>query len=128
MTVWLQEWSFQQSLLDLHEMLRPIFSGVPDGPCLAKVDSKVRLPCLPHPNTHSACLLQTSKMHVLHTMPKWVAVHCLCTLLLLPRSSILHPTVHTGKLNATMPTFRTVQGLSVLGQPTVMQVQLIAYN
>lgn len=31
-------------------MLRPIFSSVPDGLCLAKLDSKVRLACLPHLN------------------------------------------------------------------------------
>ncbi|DBA72255.1 TPA: putative 3',5'-cyclic phosphodiesterase pde-3, variant 2 [Trebouxia sp. C0005] len=30
----------QQSWLDLHDLLRPIFTDVPDGPCLARIDSK----------------------------------------------------------------------------------------
>ena len=36
-----QAGKFQQSWLDLHELLRPIFTDVPDGPCLARIDSKV---------------------------------------------------------------------------------------
>ncbi|KAL0050499.1 hypothetical protein WJX82_000833 [Trebouxia sp. C0006] len=31
---------YLQSWLDLHELLRPIFTDVPDGPCLARIDSK----------------------------------------------------------------------------------------
>ena len=33
---------FQQSWLDIHDLLRPIYTDVPDTPCLARVDSKVR--------------------------------------------------------------------------------------
>jgi len=36
-----QAGKYLQSWLDLHELLRPIFTDVPDGPCLARIDSKV---------------------------------------------------------------------------------------
>ncbi len=36
-----QAGKFQQSWLDLHDLLRPIFTDVPDAPCLARLDSKV---------------------------------------------------------------------------------------
>ena len=35
------QYIYLQSWLDLHELLRPIFTDVPDGPCLARIDSKV---------------------------------------------------------------------------------------
>ncbi len=36
-----QAGKYLQSWLDLHELLRPVFTDVPDGPCLARIDSKV---------------------------------------------------------------------------------------
>ncbi|DBA79866.1 TPA: hypothetical protein ACH3X1_008215 [Trebouxia sp. C0004] len=50
---------FQQSWLDLHDLLRPIFTDVPDGPCLARLDSK------PIRVQTSAHTVETAVLHIM---------------------------------------------------------------